>query len=55
MQITSMFSQKSYENKINNESCVLQPVVYDVCLKTSDDGMDGSEVFPEYPRLLGDR
>ena len=50
-----MFTQKCYENKMNNESCVLQPVVYDVCLKTSDDGMDGSEVFPEYPHLLGDR
>ncbi|KAK7484904.1 hypothetical protein BaRGS_00023824 [Batillaria attramentaria] len=29
--------------------------VYDICLKTCDDGMDGTDVFPENPRLIGDR
>ncbi|GBM18064.1 Protein O-GlcNAcase [Araneus ventricosus] len=29
--------------------------VYDVCRRTCDDGMDGSEVFPEYPDLIGDK
>ena len=34
---------------------MLQAAVYDVCLKTCDDGMDGTEVFPEYPDIIGDR
>ncbi|XP_054709720.1 protein O-GlcNAcase-like [Uloborus diversus] len=29
--------------------------VYNVCRRTSDDGMDGSEVFPDYPDLMGDK
>nr|KAG5698063.1 hypothetical protein BaRGS_016711 [Batillaria attramentaria] len=29
--------------------------VYDVCLKTCDDGMDGTEAFLEFPSLIGDR
>ncbi|GFU50210.1 protein O-GlcNAcase [Trichonephila clavipes] len=29
--------------------------VYNVCRRTCDDGMDGSEVFPEYPDLIGDK
>lgn len=29
--------------------------VYDICLKTCDDGMDGTDVFPENPKLIGDR
>lgn len=29
--------------------------IYEVCLKTCDDGMDGTDVFPENPRLIGDR
>lgn len=29
--------------------------IYDICLKTCDDGMDGTDVFPENPRLIGDR
>ena len=41
--------------QMNSEYFVLQSSMYDVCLKTSDNGMDGSEVFPEYPHLLGDR
>ncbi|KAK7109534.1 protein O-GlcNAcase-like [Littorina saxatilis] len=32
-----------------------QTSVYDICLKTCDDGMDGSEAFSEFPHLLGDR
>lgn len=33
----------------------LQGQVYDICLKTCDDGMDGTDVFPENPKLIGDR
>lgn len=29
--------------------------VYDICLKTCDDGMDGSNIFCGVPSLLGDR
>ncbi|XP_067658017.1 protein O-GlcNAcase-like isoform X2 [Haliotis asinina] len=29
--------------------------VYQVCLKTCDDGMDGTDVFPDNPQLMGDR
>ncbi|XP_050397584.1 protein O-GlcNAcase isoform X1 [Patella vulgata] len=29
--------------------------VYNICLKTCDDGMDGTEVFPENLDLIGDR
>ncbi|KAK3094526.1 hypothetical protein FSP39_002884 [Pinctada imbricata] len=32
-----------------------EPSVYSVCLKTCDDSMDGTEVFPELPQLIGDR
>jgi protein O-GlcNAcase/histone acetyltransferase len=32
-----------------------QAAVYNICLKTCDDGMDGTEVFPGYPDLIGDR
>lgn len=32
-----------------------QEAVYDICLKTCDDGMDGTDVFPENPKLIGDR
>ena len=32
-----------------------QSTMYDVCLKTCDDGMDGTEVFPEFPNIIGDR
>eukprot|EP00918_Siedleckia_nematoides_P037386 GHVU01081099.1.p1 GENE.GHVU01081099.1~~GHVU01081099.1.p1 ORF type:complete len:921 (+),score=115.42 GHVU01081099.1:309-2765(+) len=29
--------------------------VYEICRKTCDDGMDGTDIFPEDPELLGDR
>lgn len=29
--------------------------VYSICLRTCDDGMDGTEVFPDYPDLIADR
>ncbi|KAK7109535.1 protein O-GlcNAcase-like [Littorina saxatilis] len=32
-----------------------EEAVYDICLKTCDDGMDGTDVFPENPKLIGDR
>ncbi|XP_037504364.1 protein O-GlcNAcase isoform X2 [Rhipicephalus sanguineus] len=32
-----------------------EPLVYEVCRKTCDDGMDGTEVFPEFPNLIGDK
>lgn len=32
-----------------------EAAVYNVCRKTCDDGLDGSEVFPEYPDLIGDK
>ncbi|XP_062568227.1 protein O-GlcNAcase-like [Saccostrea cucullata] len=32
-----------------------QSSVYNICLKTCDDGMDGTEVFPDFPDLIADR
>ena len=32
-----------------------QASVYSICLRTCDDGMDGTEVFPDYPDLIADR
>ncbi|KAH9359583.1 hypothetical protein HPB48_021648 [Haemaphysalis longicornis] len=32
-----------------------EPLVYEVCRKTCDDGMDGTEVFPDFPNLIGDK
>lgn len=32
-----------------------ETVVYEICRKTCDDGMDGTEVFPDYPNLIGDK
>lgn len=32
-----------------------EPLIYEVCRKTCDDGMDGTEVFPEFPNLIGDK
>jgi len=32
-----------------------ETAVYNICLKTCDDRMDGTEVFPDFPQLLGDR
>lgn len=32
-----------------------QAAVFDVCRKTCDDGMDGSDVFPDHPELIGDK
>ncbi|XP_075532915.1 O-GlcNAcase isoform X2 [Dermacentor variabilis] len=32
-----------------------EPLVYEVCRKTCDDGMDGTPVFPEFPNLIGDK
>lgn len=32
-----------------------EPLVYEVCRKTCDDGMDGTDVFPDFPNLIGDK
>ncbi|KAF4521040.1 hypothetical protein B566_EDAN008112 [Ephemera danica] len=32
-----------------------EAAVYEVCRKTCDDGMDGTEVYPGVPNLIGDR
>ncbi|XP_021351407.1 protein O-GlcNAcase-like isoform X2 [Mizuhopecten yessoensis] len=32
-----------------------ESAVYQICLQTCDDGMDGTEVFPDMPGLIGDR
>ncbi|XP_052771499.1 protein O-GlcNAcase-like [Mya arenaria] len=29
--------------------------LYNICLKTCDDGADGTEVFPEHPNVIGDK
>lgn len=39
----------------NRHDLNCQEPVYDICLKTCDDGMDGTDVFPENPKLIGDR
>ncbi|XP_033757465.1 protein O-GlcNAcase-like isoform X2 [Pecten maximus] len=35
--------------------CSDESAVYQICLQTCDDGMDGTEVFPDMPELIGDR
>ncbi|CAE1294602.1 NCOAT [Acanthosepion pharaonis] len=32
-----------------------EAAVYEVCRRTCDDGMDGTDVFPDMPDLIGDR
>jgi len=32
-----------------------EKTIYNICLKVCDDGMDGTEVFPEHPQLIGDK
>ncbi|XP_078588482.1 protein O-GlcNAcase-like isoform X1 [Branchiostoma floridae x Branchiostoma japonicum] len=32
-----------------------QDDVYEVCRKTCDDGLDGTDVFPDHPALIGDK
>ncbi|GFN82438.1 cell division cycle-associated protein 7-like [Plakobranchus ocellatus] len=32
-----------------------EDALYNICLKTCDDGMDGTDVFPEHPLLMGDK
>ncbi|XP_029644802.1 protein O-GlcNAcase isoform X1 [Octopus sinensis] len=32
-----------------------EPAIYEVCRRTCDDGMDGTDVFPGMPDLIGDR
>ncbi|KAH9524612.1 hypothetical protein Btru_027330 [Bulinus truncatus] len=32
-----------------------EDAVYHICLKTCDDGMDGTDVFPDNPNLMGDK
>lgn len=32
-----------------------EAAVYEVCRKTCDDGLDGTEIFPNYPDLIGDK
>ncbi|XP_042909994.1 protein O-GlcNAcase isoform X1 [Parasteatoda tepidariorum] len=59
--VNDLFLYKSPETP-NNRIYTIRPYlltdesqVYDVCRKTCDDGLDGSEVFPEYPDLIGDK
>lgn len=54
------FCLKGIKLKMNsleeqNIKSVIKEQIYDICLKTCDDGMDGTDVFPENPRLIGDR
>ena len=35
--------------------CLLQELVYQVCLETGDSGDDATNLFSNYPDLLGDR
>jgi len=42
--------------------CVIRPylssdeeTVYRICRNTCDDGMDGTDVFPDHPNLIGDK
>ncbi|KAG8202078.1 hypothetical protein JTE90_010441 [Oedothorax gibbosus] len=59
--VNDLFLYKSPEipnNKIYTIRPYLPPderQVYDICRRTCDDGMDGSDVFPEYPDLIGDK
>ncbi|XP_076437462.1 protein O-GlcNAcase-like [Babylonia areolata] len=32
-----------------------ETAVYDLCLKTCDEGLDGSDILTQFPQLLGDR
>ncbi|XP_076367728.1 O-GlcNAcase isoform X1 [Tachypleus tridentatus] len=32
-----------------------EAAIFEVCRKTCDDGLDGSDVFPDYPDLIGDK
>uniref|UniRef100_A0A2C9JS88 protein O-GlcNAcase n=1 Tax=Biomphalaria glabrata TaxID=6526 RepID=A0A2C9JS88_BIOGL len=32
-----------------------EDAVYQICLKTCDDGMDGTDVFPNNPHIMGDK
>ncbi|XP_035216464.1 protein O-GlcNAcase-like isoform X2 [Stegodyphus dumicola] len=59
--VNDLFLYKSPETP-NNRIYTIRPYlpsdeaqVYNVCRRTCDDGMDGSEVFPEYPNLIGDK
>ncbi|GIY72380.1 hypothetical protein CDAR_594351 [Caerostris darwini] len=59
--VNDLFLYKPPETP-NNKIYTIRPYlpadeaqVYDVCRRTCDDGMDGSEVFPEYPDLIGDK
>ncbi|XP_005109147.1 protein O-GlcNAcase [Aplysia californica] len=46
--VTKSFSLRPYKPEDED-------ALYLVCLKTCDDGMDGTDVFPDYPRLMGDK
>ncbi|GFQ66490.1 protein O-GlcNAcase [Trichonephila clavata] len=59
--VNDLFLYKPPETP-NNKIYTIRPYlpadetqVYNVCRRTCDDGMDGSEVFPEYPDLIGDK
>lgn len=43
-----MYSYRPYQ--LSDEAST-----YNICLRTCDDGMDGTEVFPDYPNLIADR
>lgn len=32
-----------------------EAAVYEICRRTCDDGMDGTEIFPNHPELIGDK
>ena len=34
---------------------LLQEAVYEICRKTCDDGIDGTEIFPGQPDLISDK
>ncbi|CAG5130642.1 unnamed protein product [Candidula unifasciata] len=46
--VTKMFNLRPYRPEDED-------AVYHICAKTCDDGMDGTDVCPDYPQLLGDK
>lgn len=46
--LKKMYSYRPYQ--LSDEAST-----YNICLRTCDDGMDGTEVFPDYPNLIADR
>ncbi|CAL1530759.1 unnamed protein product [Lymnaea stagnalis] len=46
--ITKTFNIRPYK-------AVDEDALYHICLKTCDDGMDGTDVFPDNPQIMGDK